>query len=75
MLSLNPEELQKWKQTFAKDGIVYDSDDDYREAVHNLVGFFEVLIEMDKQQKETPTSDDNDPRMHLVDKNGIKILL
>lgn len=51
MRELSPEELQKWKDTFAKDGIMYDSDDDYREAVHNLVGYVNLLIEMDQQQR------------------------
>jgi hypothetical protein len=51
MRELSPEELQKWKDTFAKDGIAYSSDDEYREAVYNLVGYVELLIEMDQQQK------------------------
>jgi hypothetical protein len=51
MKALSPEELQKWKDTFAKDGIIYNSDNEYREAVHNLVGYVELLIEMDQQQK------------------------
>lgn len=51
MRELSPEELQRWKDTFAKDGIMYDSDDDYREAVHNLVGYVNLLVEMDQQQK------------------------
>jgi hypothetical protein len=32
--------LKKWKSTFAKDGIKYETDVEYREAIHNLVGFF-----------------------------------
>ena len=51
MRELSPEELQKWKESFAKDGIVYESDDDYREAIHNLVGYVDLLIQMDQQQK------------------------
>ena len=51
MKELSPEELQKWKDSFAKDGIVYKSDDDYREAIHNLVGYVDLLIQMDQQQK------------------------
>lgn len=51
MRELSPEELQRWKDTFAKDGIMYDSDDDYREAVHNLIGYVNLLVEMDQQQK------------------------
>jgi hypothetical protein len=55
MSELTESEIQKWKEIFAKDGIIYDSDDDYREAVSNLVGYFDVLIQMDlaKRQKES----------------------
>lgn len=52
MIDLTEKELLKWKEVFAKDGIVYDTDEDYREAVSNLVGYFDVLIQMDLAQKE-----------------------
>lgn len=51
MIELTNEQLKQWKEVFAKDGIVYESDDDYREAVNNLVGYFDVLIQMDLKQK------------------------
>lgn len=51
MRELTNDELESWKLTFAKDGIKYETDDEYREAVHNLVGYIELLIEMDQQQK------------------------
>lgn len=57
MIELTDKELQKWKETFAKDGIVYDTDDDYREAVSSLVGYFDVLIQMDLAQKKSKTDD------------------
>lgn len=53
MISLTNKDLIKWKEAFAKSGIKYETDDEYREAIHNLVGYFDVLIEMDKQQKES----------------------
>jgi len=52
MTELTTTQLNKWKETFAKDGIVYDTDEDYREAVNNLVGYFDVLIQMDLKQKQ-----------------------
>ena len=52
MTELSDERLAEWKVTFAKAGIHYDTDDEYREAVHNLVGYFELLIEMDQQQSQ-----------------------
>lgn len=53
MIELTDEQLEKWKETFAKDGIVYDTDEKYREAINNLVGYFDVLIKMDLEQKIT----------------------
>jgi hypothetical protein len=58
VIELTDEKLKKWKETFAKDGIVYDTDDDYREAVSNLVGYFDVLIQMDLAQKQKSNTDD-----------------
>lgn len=53
MIELSDEQLEKWKDTFAKDGIIYESDEDYREAITNLVGYFDTLIEMDMAQKQS----------------------
>lgn len=50
---LTEKELKKWKEAFAKKGIVHKTDDEYREAVHNLVGYFDILVRMDLQQKST----------------------
>lgn len=49
MQVLTQPQLNKWKETFAKSGITYETDDEYREAVQNLIGYFEVLIEIDKR--------------------------
>jgi len=51
MTELTEDQLENWKKTFAKDGIIYDSDDDYREAVSNLVGYFEILIDIENSLK------------------------
>lgn len=53
MVELTDEQLKKWKETFAKDGIIYETDEEYREAVNNLIGYFDVLIQMDLEQKAT----------------------
>jgi hypothetical protein len=57
VIELTDEQLQKWKETFAKDGIVYDTDNEYREAVSNLVGYFDILIQMDLAQKQKAKTD------------------
>lgn len=48
---VSQERLNAWKKAFAKSGIKYETDDEYKEAIFNLVGYFETLIEMDQQQK------------------------
>lgn len=53
MDKIDDKSLEEWKKSFAKSGIVYRTDDEYREAIHNLVGFFDVLIQMDLQQKQS----------------------
>lgn len=51
MIDLSEKELVEWKLMFAKSGIKYETDDEYREAVHNLVGYFDILIQMDLENK------------------------
>lgn len=52
MVKLTEKQLKEWKATLAQDGIVYDSNDDYIEAMSNLVGYFDILIQMDLAQKQ-----------------------
>ena len=51
MIELTNEQLAHWKEALTKDGIVYDSNKEYLEAINNLVGYFDLLIEIEKQQK------------------------
>lgn len=48
---ITDKQLEGWKASLAKSGIVYDTDDDYREALRNLTGFFDILIQIDLDQK------------------------
>lgn len=48
---ITDKQLQDWKMALAKSNIVYDTDDEYREAINNLVGYFDILIQMDLEQK------------------------
>lgn len=75
-MTTSDEDLARWKATFAKDGVVYETDDEYREAISNLVGFFDILIEMDQKQKAagSPT-DKTENNLYLIDKSGSKIIL
>lgn len=54
---ITDKQLDDWKKAFAKSNIVYDSDDDCREAMHNLAGFFDVLIQIDLEQKRKAGQD------------------
>lgn len=56
MTKTTSKELERWKEHLAESGIKYDTDEEYEEAIHNLVGYFEILIEMDKQQRAEKTT-------------------
>lgn len=51
MRTITGKDLENWKIAFAKSGIKYDSDEEYQEAIYNLVGYIDTLIQMDQQQK------------------------
>lgn len=51
MRTITGKDLEEWKVAFAKSGIKYDTDEEYQEAIYNLVNYFDVLIQMDQQQK------------------------
>lgn len=55
---ITDKQLEDWKNALAKSNIIYDTDDDYREAMHNLAGFFDVLIQIDLEQKRNAGQDD-----------------
>lgn len=51
MGDLDAKELAEWKETLAKSGIIYETDEEYEEALKNLAGFFDVLIQIDLESK------------------------
>ena len=42
----------KFKKSLIAQGANYETDEEYIEAFHNLVDYFDVLIEMDREQKK-----------------------
>lgn len=57
MQTITGKDLESWKVAFAKSGIKYETDAEYQEAIYNLVGYIDTLIQMDQQQKSTlPTN-------------------
>lgn len=67
MRNIDEASLKKWKTTFAKDGIIYKTDEEYYEAINNLVGFFETLIEIDQKPKSSSASVDDHMDKRVVD--------
>ncbi len=53
MSTITGKDLESWKVAFAMSGIKYDIDEEYQEAIYNLVGYIDILIQMDQQQKST----------------------
>lgn len=51
VIDLDEKKLEAWKESFAKSGIQYETDDEYKEAIYNLVGYFNVLIQIEQKQK------------------------
>lgn len=56
MRTITGKDLESWKVAFAKSGIKYDTDEEYQEAIYNLVGYIDTLIQMDQQQKTAEKS-------------------
>lgn len=75
--NIDEEQLERWKDTFAKDGIIYETDNEYHEAIGNFVGFIDVLIEIDRKIKKhsDQARDDHLNELYLLDKDGNKIIL
>lgn len=61
MRTITGKDLESWKVAFAKSGITYDTDDEYQEAIYNLVNYMETLIQMDQQQKAANKMNDSEP--------------
>lgn len=73
MNRLSETELRAWKASLAKDGVSYDSDEEYHEAVSNLVSLFDVLIKIDKESQKSKRGKDDE--MYVYDKDGNKVIL
>jgi hypothetical protein len=44
MRTITGKDLESWKFAFAKSGIKYDTDEEYQEAIYNLVGYIDALF-------------------------------
>lgn len=57
--------LEDIKAMFARMGITYDNDEDYYEAYGNLIGYFDILIQMDLEQKASSKSAELKPEKQM----------
>lgn len=74
MREISDSRLEDWKNAFAKDGIVYETDEEYQEAINNFIGFIEILIEIDEQSKNRTAKENDDNEFYMLDNKGGKIL-
>lgn len=54
-MQIQESNYESFKKTMIEQGMTYENDKDYREAFDNLVGYFEILIQMDQEQKTKNT--------------------
>lgn len=54
------------KKSFGEMGIKYEKDEEYIEAWHNLVGYFDVLIQLDLDQKRKQTGSEKTSEKRLI---------
>ena len=71
---LSPSDLEGLKESFTKNHIVYETDKAYEEAANNLVEFIELLLELDRNQKDSPAEHANN-EFYFLDEKGRKIIL
>lgn len=57
MQTIIGKDLESWKVAFATSGIQYETDEEYQEAIYNLVDYIGTLIQMDQQQKADKLTD------------------
>jgi hypothetical protein len=50
-MNIGDPEFIRFKQSLIDQGANYETDEEYLEAFNNLVGYFDVLIQMDQEQK------------------------
>ena len=76
MYDIDNESLERWKIAFANDGIKYQTNKEYYEAIQNLTAFVDTLVDIDKNLKEgESTYRLSGDTGYLYDNDGNKIIL
>jgi len=58
-IDLSEKKLEAWKESFAKSGIKYETDEEYKEAIYNLVGYFDTLVQIDLKHRAKQKAKEN----------------
>lgn len=67
---ISDESLKRFKKMFEEKGIKYETEEEYREAATNLVKFFDLLIEMDMEEKRRKKRLEKEPKGHKLAGEG-----
>lgn len=75
MYEIDEQSLANWKLSFAKGGVAYETDEEYYEAIHNLVGFIDMLIEINRSQMNLGELKDSKGEMYVYTTDGDRVIL
>ncbi len=67
---LSDESYKKYKEISEKQGIKYKSNSELRDTADNLVGFFEILMEMDQEEQSYKRRLKSEPKGFSMRGNG-----
>jgi hypothetical protein len=62
MTHLNDKDYEQFKKISEKEGVTYESDFEMRQSADNLIGFFNILIEMDQAERSRKNRLESKPK-------------
>lgn len=70
MTHLNDKDYEEFKKISEKEGVTYDSDFEMRQSADNLIGFFNILIEMDQAERSRKNRLESEPKGYSLAGEG-----
>jgi len=67
---ISEKHMNEFKELCDKKGIKYETEDEYRQSMYNLVGFFDTLIEIDMAQRALKKRLETEPKGYALEGNG-----
>ncbi len=67
---ISEKHMNEFKELCDKKGIKYETEDEYRQSMYNLVGFFDTLIEIDMAQRALKKRLESEPKGYALEGNG-----